>query len=99
RNESVFNQKDKPMKPDQLRYLSATIFIAVSVMAISQQHDFVEASIWFCFAAAVLLPALTEKATGKVWRSYLPLGFIILGIVLLVLRLLDVFPVPVRPLP
>lgn len=86
------------MKNPILRILPALIFAAVALLAIFKHHDYVEAAIWGAFALAVVLPVLPAYGNAKRTLQLVAVGFMALGILLLVLRLLNVLPVPVRPL-
>ena len=87
------------MKNPILRILPALIFASVALLAVVKHRDYVEAGIWGAFALAVVLPVLPAYGPTKLTLQLVALGFMVLGILLLVLRLLNVLPVPVRPLP
>lgn len=87
------------MKPPIVRILPALIFTGVAMLAIFQHRDYVEASIWGAFALAVVLPVLSASPETNRILKMMAVGFMVLGIILLVLRLLNLLPVPVRPLP
>ncbi|MBK0403037.1 hypothetical protein I5M27_08560 [Adhaeribacter sp. BT258] len=86
------------MKNPILRILPALIFTGVAALAIVQHRDYVEAGIWALFALAVVLPALPASGNNKRTLQLVAVGFMVLGIILLVLRLLNILPVPLRPL-
>ena len=79
--------------------LPAFIFAGVALLAIFQNHDYIEAAIWFLFALAVVVPALPATGNNKRTLQLVAVGLLVIGIILLVLRLTNVLPVPVRPLP
>jgi hypothetical protein len=87
------------MKNPIFRILPAIIFAGVAVLAITQNQDYVEAAIWIVFALAVVLPALPAQGSNKRMVQLIAVGLLFAGILMLVLRLLNILPVPVRPLP
>jgi hypothetical protein len=88
------------MNKGVLRFLPALLFIITGAMAIANNRDYWEAASWFCFAIAVIIPALKSEGTpGSKQTRTIAYIFGGIGLVLLILRLLNVLPVPVRPLP
>ncbi len=88
------------MNKGLLRFLPAILFIITGGMAIANNRDYWEAASWFCFAIAVLIPALVP-ADRHGTKNTRTLAYIFggIGLILLVLRLTGVLKVPVRPLP
>ncbi|MFC5270236.1 hypothetical protein [Adhaeribacter terreus] len=88
------------MKNILTRFIVPLLFVATGIMAIVQERDYWEAASWFCFAVTVLIFAFgsANKPISKNTRL-LAYFFGLAGIILLILRLTNVLPEPVRPLP
>ena len=98
---TVLFKATKPnfMKSPIFRVFPAFIFTAVAVLAITREQDYVEGATWLFFALAVALPALPFPENKKRMVQLLAALLFLVGITLLVLRMLNILPVPVRPLP
>ena len=83
-----------------LRFLPGLLFIITGTMAIVQERDYWEAASWFCFAIMVLIGVgrgLNFQGSKKMHMIAYFFGG--MGLILLILRLLNILPEPVRPLP